>query len=420
MKKRWQREKGVSLVIVAAGLTAFIGFLALVIDLGMLYAARGDAQKAADAAALAGARYFIDQGTMPASLTSQMKDDSRAMAQAIGGQNKIRGTNIQPSEITVNDADILLLNTANGPVFQVTAQVERNALGTFVANIFGIAAVDIGAVATAQAALPVGSGGGTPPNFNVGTKCLKPWILQNISPRTTDPASPLPFDTNDLGTFVYLHDDQSTNGPSKWGIIAPCPYYDPSNPPCDGGNSSTVYYENIVNCNPNTYYCGQGVKINDVPGNKVGKTQQGTRELIHQGGGNQSEGTGNGQDTITLNGGTGPSWNGYTITGGSNHPNSQLQGQLITENDSDSVVIIPLTNDPPPSNGQLQTNISGFLKVFLTQVHPPNAKPKTAKNQIDAMIIGFVPCQPPGPGGNNGQPQVSANSGGINILRLVR
>ena len=52
MSSRWKSEQGVSVIIVAAGLTAFLGFLALVIDLGMLYAARGDAHKAADAAAL--------------------------------------------------------------------------------------------------------------------------------------------------------------------------------------------------------------------------------------------------------------------------------------------------------------------------------------------------------------------------------
>jgi len=185
MCNRSNRDKGISVIIVAAGLTTFIGFLALVVDLGMLFASRSDAQKAADAAALAGARYFIDQGSMPTTLSQTMRDESKAFAKAIGAQNKIRGVNIPQADVIVNDSDILLLNTANGPVFQVSALVQRNALSTYFANILGIPSVNIVASATAQASLPVGSTAGAPPSYNPGSKCIKPWILQNISPRTT-------------------------------------------------------------------------------------------------------------------------------------------------------------------------------------------------------------------------------------------
>ena len=82
---------------------------------------------------------------------------------------------------------------------------------------------------------------GAPTSFNVGAKCLKPWIVQDVSPDGD------PYGEEDLGTMVLLHDDQSVNGSSKWGIIAPCPTYTPPpTEPCDGGNSSTVYYDNIV------------------------------------------------------------------------------------------------------------------------------------------------------------------------------
>ena len=125
-----------------------------------------------------------------------------------------------------------------------------------------------------------------------------------------------------------------------------------------GGSSSTVYEENILQCNPNTYYCSAGVTINDVPGNKVGETQSGVRTLIHRGVGNQSEGTDSGQDTITWQNGGTPSFD-YTITGGSLNPISGLQGQ--TRNSSDSIIIVPLTTDQPPPDGQLSVNITGFL-----------------------------------------------------------
>jgi hypothetical protein len=411
MKTQQQTERGVSLIIVAAGLTAFLGFLAIVLDLGMVYAARSDAQKAADAASLAGAKYFLDQGSLPTTITQPMRDESKAYAKAVGAQNAIRGGNVQPSEIIINDSDIQLVST-NPHVFQVTSRVQRTGLSTFFATIFGVNAVDVAAVAVARASKS-SAASGTPPSYNVGAQCLKPWILQDASPINP----PNKFGVADLGTFVYLHDDQSTNGPSKWGIIAPCPTYTaPPTVPCDGGNSSTVYYDNIVQCNPNTYYCNAGVMINDVPGNKVGKSQDGVRDLINMGGGNQSEGTGNGQDTITWTS-PGTADFDYTITGGSGNPIPALRGQTITQ--SSSIIIVPLTTDAPPSNGQLLVNITGFLKLFITQIHPPNAQPKSAKNQIDALIIGVDHCVGSGPGGN-GNPQVTGNSGGIDILRLVR
>ncbi len=49
---------GAVLVLVALGLVVFLGMAALAIDLGLLYVARGEAQKAADAAAHAGAGFY--------------------------------------------------------------------------------------------------------------------------------------------------------------------------------------------------------------------------------------------------------------------------------------------------------------------------------------------------------------------------
>ena len=158
---------------------------------------------------------------------------------------------------------------------------------------------------------------------------MKPWIVQDVSPDGD------PYGEEDLGTMVLLHDDQSVNGSSKWGIIAPCPTYTPPpTEPCDGGNSSTVYYDNIVQCNPNTYYCAAGVTINDVPGNKVGKTQDGVRDLIHMGGGKQSEGTVTVR-TRSLGLAQAQRDFDYTITGGSLNPIAALQGQTITQSEFD-------------------------------------------------------------------------------------
>ncbi len=55
-----RNRRGVSLVIFAISSVAIIGMAALAIDLGMLLRTRAEAQRAADAAALAGASAFTE------------------------------------------------------------------------------------------------------------------------------------------------------------------------------------------------------------------------------------------------------------------------------------------------------------------------------------------------------------------------
>src|SRR5271156_6579685 len=56
------RERGVTMAIVAISLSAIIAMAALSIDVGTLYEAKTEAQRAADAAALAAARTISMQG----------------------------------------------------------------------------------------------------------------------------------------------------------------------------------------------------------------------------------------------------------------------------------------------------------------------------------------------------------------------
>ena len=60
MSKRMRRENGQSLILVAILLVVFIGILALVLDGGYSFFMRRNAQNAADAGALAGARVYCD------------------------------------------------------------------------------------------------------------------------------------------------------------------------------------------------------------------------------------------------------------------------------------------------------------------------------------------------------------------------
>ena len=53
--ERFASERGITLVITAAGLFALIGFIALAVDTGNLYTVRADCQKIAKVAAYASA-----------------------------------------------------------------------------------------------------------------------------------------------------------------------------------------------------------------------------------------------------------------------------------------------------------------------------------------------------------------------------
>src|SRR6266566_9804442 len=55
-----KKQEGFVLVVLAIVLLALVGFLALAVDIGVLYSARTSAQGVADAAALAGAFTFIN------------------------------------------------------------------------------------------------------------------------------------------------------------------------------------------------------------------------------------------------------------------------------------------------------------------------------------------------------------------------
>ena len=77
-----QSDRGAMLIMVAVSLMVLIGFSAIVVDYGVLWVSRNQAQAAADAAALAGA------GAIAGSATST---HTRASANAFAKQSPIWG-----------------------------------------------------------------------------------------------------------------------------------------------------------------------------------------------------------------------------------------------------------------------------------------------------------------------------------------
>ena len=93
--RRRPRERGQTLVLVAVALVSLLGMAALAIDVTTLYVAHGELQRAADAAALAGAKAFVDSGvtTDPANVTRQALAQTMAtqVINDVLAQNQVSG-----------------------------------------------------------------------------------------------------------------------------------------------------------------------------------------------------------------------------------------------------------------------------------------------------------------------------------------
>lgn len=159
--------EGATAVIVAICLTMLIGFAALAIDVGYLYATRNELQNTADAAALAGAG-FLGAQYAELSYSEQQnhtfsKNDIVAAVNTVAGKNKAAGSaiSILDADITIGTWDVDTLSvtpTLTSPdAVRVIARRDSSAnspITTFFAHIFGIESVDVSATATAALSGP--------------------------------------------------------------------------------------------------------------------------------------------------------------------------------------------------------------------------------------------------------------------------
>ncbi len=446
-RKAWgerHKESGATLYIVAAGMVFLLAACGLAIDLGSLYVGRSEAQRAADAAALAGATLFVTSsctGTGPnACLSGTIEAAAKAAAKATGNNNLVGGQspNIQDADISFIDS------TPNGTNPRITVNVHQS-MPTFFMKIFGVQSGTVAATATAEAYNA--SGGNTP----VSLTCVKPWLLPNCDPNTTHGG---PTNPNCGGAPVFIDSSGNVvnNRPvSSNGIIgeyltvkpgdpqsSPQPgwYYPiqlsvntPNDLLCPGcaGNTiagstgASVYSENICCCNTSQVIrCGSDgtVDINLAysakTGNMQGPTQQGATCLINEL--TQGSNKGTGQDTLcgptilTGDAPCSPLW----INGGPNNPNPVLQNRPLESNPSPSVVAVPLYDGHIVSNNTT-IQIVGFLQLFIDSVELSNASGN--KGNVNATIMAAVACPTGGGGGSSG----TVSGGGSAIpVRLVQ
>lgn len=406
-------ERGATLVFLGVALVALLGVMSLALDLGMLYVARNDAQRSADAAALAGAYSFFSSNCLAAGTCGPIFEPGAiSQAQAVAAQNLV----LQESVVPQNPDDFSFdFSRPNEPQVSVTIQrsvARGNAVPTIFAKIFGTYLATVVATATAEAYQGASS-----------VSCVAPFLVPNcVSPPVAGDAinptcstysggpyaaSALLYPSPDgnpndstpapgiVGTKWSLHfgDAPSASAaPSQWYMIAFV------------NQSGSLTRQEIEQCTPFPVACG--TVLNTLDGKKVGPVDQGVEARINASG----LGMNQGQDTIEDPSST-TDTNPLTIDIGSNNPLLQTPGNTLQAGQdyggpSPSTVTVPVYQGQALQSGGSQVTVIGYALLFISDVNHIGGT-----DNVDATVLGALPCD-----SNTG---VTTAAGGVPI-RLIR
>jgi len=285
--RRPASERGAILIQVGVAILVLSAFSMFIVDYGVLWVSRHQAQNSADAGALAGATALaLDSFTNHAD-NGPAKQAARRFAVA----NQVWG---QAPDVQMA-TDVRFYNDAPAAFPAICAtdscvrvdvyrnQARGNALPTFFGGLVGVADQGVWAMAIAQAAAAN------------ATNCLKPWAVldkwgeskgawtpaSDFDPVTAPKDTYTPPNGNNPGTSYTLAKDLGLKLSLKLG--------DPSDSkakfgagwfaPVDlGGTGGNVYSNNISSCADATYAVGGTLSVEN--GNMIGPTDQGVKDLV--------------------------------------------------------------------------------------------------------------------------------------------
>lgn len=427
-----REDAGITIILVAIAMVAIIAIAALSIDVVTLYLARMEAQRAADAGALAAARVISVSG-----LTGDPTNSTLNWGSICGGSASAatQAAYAAATQSTVNGASVAtpsVLYSAGGasPVPdcssslpaafglnpQVTVKVTRSNLPTFFSRMWGNTGNTVNATAVAEAFNPSNSDSATASHnvIPVQPRCVKPWLVPNLDPRHPNSTC-----TNNCTPFVANNDGTvrspgiSLNGGSANGVIgetfwispdckhtgATCSLRTGAGPPQANftGNSYvrnppnllfvpaqspatgpvavpacaaglSFYQQSIAGCDQSTVYQCGVHNMNTVQLNENPNSDTTAGAQCLIHEGNPSAGQPDGQDTLNTYGA--PSSYPFQILAGSSNP--LVGGGLPAGNKisaSNSIVTVPIY-DPVAiaPTGTTQVTVVGFLQVFINSV----------------------------------------------------
>jgi hypothetical protein len=410
------------MALVTVALVTIIAMAALSIDIGTLYQAKDEAQRAADAAALTAARMISISGVTgdPANQSNSWQamcggttSPATLAAVNVAQQNLISGVAATSANVSVKygagSAGASSTNcTGAGTSFPVnpvvTVTVTSGKLPVFFARIFRLfpngnfSNTTATATATAEVFNPSNSGSVAASMIPVQPRCVKPLIIPNV-----DPVNGNPF--VDPATGAIQHTGVYTTGVigEPFVMAANCHrnrincengnYLNYPNAPASGGGTihylpalvqgtpvavpscanANTFQEAIAGCDQSTAYaCGTplGAQVdlteNPInPSSANGDTGTAVQCLTHA----AAQGLGQGQDQLDT--ASFP----FQIQAGSDNP--LVKDGLVSSNGivtaSSSIVTLPIYDGNPLGAGnQPQVTIVGFLQVFVRELNNNN------------------------------------------------
>jgi Flp pilus assembly protein TadG len=407
-----RHERGVTIVLVALAMVAIISMAALSIDVITLYLAREEAQRTADAAALAAARILSlsgvtgnpdnAQGGLPFPPWQTACTLATQVAQAVVKQNTIGRAGASSPTVTFLYNGLATDCSAGRPFAinpQVKVDVVQPGLPTFFSRLWNRTQSQVTATATAEAFNPSYSLNDSPNGLvTVTPRCVKPWLVPNQDPinlgaklvSVTDGSIQKPGIQLAPGTatgavigekFAIVSDCKTGNPQCKNGLYKnPPTANDSSNEPgltleyipaligsMIGGVPScatgSAYQQAIAGCDENTVYAcgivGGGAKADLTfnPGKTSGDTATATACRIHQS---------VGQDVLDT------TQFPFQIQAGLGNP--VITSGVVTS--SNSVITVPIYDDTYgtgtpqalPAGNQPAVTVVGFLQVFINGI----------------------------------------------------
>jgi len=437
-------QRGQTILLVAVSMVSLLAMAALAIDVVTLYVARTEVQRAADAAALAGAKAIADSGVttlpstdanLPAAITLAESMATSAINAVVGASAPLNNPVAGSPPALVSGYPTFNFAPNNNPT--VTVVLQQTNLPTFFARIWGAGASSTSATATAEAYNPSNSNAGsfTP----IAPRCVKPWLVGNADP--TNPPSGKFIDeatgnvTANLATLTAtpfnLQADCKSTFPSscspnniplqitagETGVqyvpaLVPVAVSPPDAcPACNPGSSN--FEEAIACCNTATYSCGGNQPnaswdstINPQHGAGLSADALATECLIHA----SNTGPAFGQDTLDYPN-PWPSSPPQIIAGTAN----PMSNSVVTT--SSSIVTIPIIDSTIPSSSGPVT-VVGFLQAFVDEVSPNAGH----VGEIQITVLNIVGCSNQETGGNPGNgraPVVGGNGASTIPVRLI-
>jgi|HubBroStandDraft_5_1064220.scaffolds.fasta_scaffold41399_3 hypothetical protein len=434
-------QRGQTILLVAISMVSLLAMAALAIDVVTLYVARTEVQRAADAAALAGAKALADSGmtTLQPSDGSLPDAITLAKSMATSAINAVVSASSPMNNAVAGSTPTLAtgyptFNTALNYNPTVTVVLQQTNLPTFFARIWGASASTTSASATAEAYNPSNQQSFTP----ITPRCVKPWLVANLDPTNPslgahfiDPTSgtvvsnlarltTTPFDlqadcrTTDTDCSNPIHTTmESQNTSPPWVEYVPMLVTPSSADACPAcADTTNGFEEGTACCYAATYFCGGNQPnadwdptVSPEHGRATGPAAVATECLIHA----STTGPGNGQDLLDYPSAwpSGPA----QITAGTANP---MSSQVVTT--SSSIVTIPIiapAGFTPPNPGPV--TVLGFLQAFVNEVSN-NTGPPNHTGEINITVMNVIACSQT-PNGN--APIIGGNGASAIPVRLI-